>query len=124
MKKLYFKLIIVACLLFWACEDKTSVSNLHSIQIVSSNDILMPKQSTYLYARGYDKDGNRLDKISVSWSSSNGDIASIDQEGKVEAISKGIVKITVSSSQISATSDIVVSINKKRVLSEMFTSST
>ena len=54
----------------------------------------------------------------------NGDIASIDQEGKVEAISKGIVKITVSSSQISATSDIVVSINKKRVLSEMFTSST
>ena len=124
MQKLYFKLIIVTCLLLWACEDEISVSNLHSIQIVSSNDILMPKQSTYLYARGYDKDGNRLDKISVSWSSSNGDIASIDQEGKVEAISKGIVKITVSSSQISATSDIVVSINKKRVLSEMFTSST
>ena len=110
MKKLYFKLIIVTCLLFWACEDKISVSNLHSIQIVSSNDILMPKQSTYLYARGYDKDGNRLDKISVLWSSSNGDIASIDQEGRIEAIS--------------ATYDIVVSINKKRVLSEMFTSST
>ena len=124
MKKLYFKLIIVTCLSFWACEDKISVSNLHSIQIVSSNDILMPKQSTYLYARGYDKDGNRLDKISVSWSSSNGDIASIDQEGRIEAISKGIVKITASSSQISATYDIVVSINKKRVLSEMFTSST
>ena len=124
MKKIYFKLIIVTCLLFWACEDKISVSNLNSIQIVSSNDILMPKQSTYLYARGYDKDGNRLDKISVSWSSSNEDIASIDQEGKVEAISKGIVKITANSSQISATSDIVVSINKKRVLSEMFTSST
>ena len=124
MQKLYFKLIIVTCLLLWACEDKTSVSNLHSIQIVSSNDILMPKQSTYLYARGYDKDGNRLDKISVSWSSSNGDIASIDQEGRIEAISRGIVKITASSSQISATYDIVVSINKKRVLSEMFTSST
>ena len=124
MKKLYFKLIIVTCFLFWACEDKISVSNLYSIQIVSSNDILMPKQSTYLYARGYDKDGNRLDKISVSWSSSNGDIASIDQEGRIEAISKGIVKITASSSQISATYDIVVSINKKRVLSEMFTSST
>ena len=124
MKKLYFKLIIVTCFLFWACEDKISVSNLHSIQIVSSNDILMPKQSTYLYARGYDKDGNRLDKISVSWSSSNRDIASIDQEGRIEAISKGIVKITASSSQISATYDIVVSINKKRVLSEMFTSST
>ena len=124
MKKLYFKWIIVTCLLFWACEDKISVSNLNSIQIISSNDILMPKQSTYLYARGYDKDGNRLDKISVSWSSSNEDIASIDQEGKVEAISKGIAKITASSSQISATSDIVVSINKKRVLSEMFTSST
>ena len=124
MKKLYFKLIIVICLLFWACEDKINISNLHSIQIVSNNDILMPKQSTYLYARGYDKDGNRLDKISVSWSSSNGDIASIDQEGKVEAISKGIVEISASSSQISATSDIIVSINKKRVLSEMFTSST
>ena len=46
------------------------------------------------------------------------------KRGGIEAISRGIVKITASSSQISATSDIVVSINKKRVLSEMFTSST
>ena len=84
----------------------------------------MPKQTTYIYARGFDKDGNRIDKLPVEWSTSNPEVASIDNEGKVIAISKGISRITAKSSTISASSDIIISVNKKRVLSEMFTSST
>ena len=84
----------------------------------------MPGESTYFYARGFDKDGNRLDKLSVTWESSNEAIASINNEGKITAKSKGFTKISATSLEISASFDIIVSITKKRVLSEMFTSST
>ena len=124
MKRFIDKYLIIICFSFWTCEDKITVSSLDSIQIIISQDVLMPKQTTYIYARGFDKDGNRLDRLPVEWSTSNPEIASIDSEGKVVAISKGVARITAKSSNISASSDIIISVNKKRVLSEMFTSST
>ena len=124
MKRFIDKYLIIICFSFWTCEDKITVSSLNSIQIIISQDVLMPKQTTYIYARGFDKDGNRLDRLPVEWSTSNPEIASIDSEGKVVAISKGVARITAKSSTISASSDIIISVNKKRVLSEMFTSST
>tara|TARA_B100000927_G_scaffold21910_1_gene16627 strand:- start:257 stop:631 length:375 start_codon:yes stop_codon:yes gene_type:complete len=124
MKRFIDKYLIIICFSFWTCEDKITVSSLDSIQIIISQDVLMPKQTTYIYARGFDKDGNRLDRLPVEWSTSNPEIASIDSEGKVVAISKGVARITAKSSTISASSDIIISVNKKRVLSEMFTSST
>ena len=124
MKRFIDKYLIIIGFSFWTCEDKITVSSLDSIQIIISQDVLMPKQTTYIYARGFDKDGNRLDRLPVEWSTSNPEIASIDSEGKVVAISKGVARITAKSSTISASSDIIISVNKKRVLSEMFTSST
>ena len=124
MKRFIDKYLIIICFSFWTCEDKITVSSLDSIQIIISQDVLMPKQTTYIYARGFDKDGNRLDRLPVEWSTSNPEIASIDSEGKVVAISRGVARITAKSSTISASSDIIISVNKKRVLSEMFTSST
>ena len=124
MKIFNKKYIVLFCFFFWTCEDEVSVSNLDSIQIISTNDVLMPGQSTYFYARGFDKEGNRLDKLSVTWESSNEAVASINNEGKITAKSKGVTKISATSSEISASFDIIVSITKKRVLSEMFTSST
>ena len=124
MKRFIDKYLIIICFSFWTCEDKITVSSLDSIQIIISQDVLMPKQTTYIYARGFDKDGNRLDRLPVEWSTSNPKIATIDSEGKVVAISKGVARITAKSSTISASSDIIISVNKKRVLSEMFTSST
>jgi len=124
MKRFIDKYLIIICFSFWTCEDKITVSSLDSIQIIISQDVLMPKQTTYIYARGFDKDGNRLDRLPVEWSTSNPEIATIDSEGKVVAISKGVARITAKSSTISASSDIIISVNKKRVLSEMFTSST
>ena len=124
MRKLITHIAFLSFILLWTCEDKVKLSNLASIQIVVNEAILQPGQSTYFYARGFDKDGNRLDKLSVTWESSNEAIASINNEGKIIAKSKGVTKISATSSEISASFDIIVSITKKRVLSEMFTSST
>ena len=124
MKRFLDQYLLIICFSFWTCEDKITVSSLDSIQIIISQDVLMPKQTTYIYARGFDKDGNRLDRLRVEWSTSNPEIASIDSEGKVVAISKGVARITAKNSAVSASSDIIISVNKKRVLSEMFTSST
>ncbi len=124
MKRFKYRHLILCSIFLWTCEDKTASSSLDSIQIVTSQDVLMPKQTTFLYARGFDKDGNRLNKLSINWMSLNESIATIDSEGKVLAISKGVATISATSSNISGMIEIIISENKKRVLSEMFTSST
>ncbi len=124
MKRFKYRHLILCSIFLWTCEDKTTSSSLDSIQIVTSQDVLMPKQTTFLYARGFDKDGNRLNKLSINWMSLNESIATIDSEGKVLAISKGVATISATSSNISGMIEIIISENKKRVLSEMFTSST
>ena len=124
MKRFKYRHLILCSIFLWTCEDKTASSSLDSIQIVTSQDVLMPKQTTFLYARGFDKDGNRLNKLSINWMSLNESIATIDCEGKVLAISKGVATISATSSNISGMIEIIISENKKRVLSEMFTSST
>ena len=124
MKRFKYRHLILCSIFLWTCEDKTTSSSLDSIQIVTSQDVLMPKQTTFLYARGFDKNGNRLNKLSINWMSLNESIATIDSEGKVLAISKGVATISATSSNISGMIEIIISENKKRVLSEMFTSST
>lgn len=124
MKRFKYRHIILYSIFLWTCEDKAASSSLDSIQIVTSQDVLMPKQTTFLYARGFDKDGNRLNRLSINWMSLNESIATIDSEGKVLAISKGVATISATSSNISGMIEIIISENKKRVLSEMFTSST
>ena len=124
MKRFKYRHLILCSIFLWTCEDKTASSSLDSIQIVTSQDVLMPKQTTFLYARGFDKNGSRLNKLSINWMSLNESIATIDSEGKVLAISKGVATISATSSNISGMIEIIISENKKRVLSEMFTSST
>ena len=124
MKRFKYTHLILCSIFLWTCEDKTTSSSLDSIQIVTSQDVLMPKQTTFLYARGFDKNGSRLNKLSINWMSLNESIATIDSEGKVLAISKGVAIISATSSNISGMIEIIISENKKRVLSEMFTSST
>ena len=124
MKRFKYTHLILCSIFLWTCEDKTTSSSLDSIQIVTSQDVLMPKQTTFLYARGFDKNGSRLNKLSINWMSLNESIATIDSEGKVLAISKGAATISATSSNISGMIEIIISDNKKRVLSEMFTSST
>ncbi len=111
-------------LFFWSCNDEVQLSNLSTIQIVATEYILMPSQTTFFYARGFDKDGNRIDKIDVKWSSSDPVIASINDEGEVKALSHGIAIISVTSNGISASKDLAVTSTRRKILSEMFTSST
>ena len=116
--------IYAISLFFWACNDEVQVSNLSTIQLVATEYILMPNQTTFFYARGFDRDGNRIDKIDVEWSSSNPTIASISNEGKVKALSHGIATISAVSNGISASKELAITSTRRKILSEMFTSST
>lgn len=124
MRKLIIHIAFLSFILLWTCEDKAKLSNLASIQIVANESILQPGQSTYFYARGFDKDNNRIDKINVEWSSSDESIITIDSGGKATAKSKGMAAIIALSSEISASKEIVISNTRRKILSEMFTSST
>ena len=124
MKRLYLYILLCLFSFFAACDDKVEVSSLSRIQLVSAESILRPNQTTFFYARGYDKDGNRLDKIDVEWTSSNPNIADISSSGEVIAMIEGATEISASSNGISASKEIAVSNTRRKILSEMFTSST
>ena len=91
--------------------------------LLQPNTFLCPIKPLF-YARGFDKDGNRIDKIDVEWSSSNPSIASISNEGEAKALSHGIATISAVSNGISASKELAVTSTRRKILSEMFTSST
>lgn len=60
-----------------------------------------------LTAQVYDEDGNLLDE-EVDWSSLNGDVAMVDDQGVVTALGQGTALIVVAASGLSDTATIVV----------------
>ena len=64
------------------------------------------------------------DRIDVEWSSSDPNIADISSSGEVIAMIEGATEISASSNGISASKEIAVSNTRRKILSEMFTSST
>ena len=124
MKKITTHLALLFSFFLWTCEDKVKISNLASIQIIGDDSLFKIGQSSYFYARGFDKNNNRIDKIDVAWSSSDESVITIDNEGKATAVSKGTADLIASSSDVTALKEIVVSTSRRKVLSEMFTSST
>ena len=62
--------------------------------------------------------------IDVEWSSSDPNIADISSSGEVIAMIEGATEISASSNGISASKEIAVSNTRRKILSEMFTSST
>ena len=89
MKSLHSYILLCLFSFFAACDDKVEVSSLSRIQLVSAESILRPNQTTFFYARGYDKDGNRLDKIDVELSSFLSNISAsicFDKAGTATAV--------------------------------------
>ena len=60
----------------------------------------------------------------VIWSSENDAVATVDEKGVVTAIDVGVTTIFATYETVQGMRNVTVSIIKKRVLSEMFTSST
>ncbi len=124
--KKYIFLSFILSSLFWSCEDKRSSANQvpSSIVITPVNSILKPNQSVQLYSLVIDKNNSEIDEPEVVWSSANELVAIVNQNGLVTTKSKGSVTIIASVGTIQGMAEIVVSITRRRVLSEMFTSST
>ena len=124
--KKYIFLSYILSSLFWSCEDKRSSANQvpSSIVITPVNSILKPNQSVQLYSLVIDKNNSEIDEPEVVWSSTNELVAIVNQKGLVTTKSKGSVTIIASVGTIQGMAEIVVSITRRRVLSEMFTSST
>ena len=127
MKK-YILAITAITFLFFSCEDKASDSPQAPDMIIISpavgRIILQPGQTIQFTSRVFDKNNQEIIDVSVVWSSDNNAIATIDENGIVTAVKEGIATIMATLETIQSMREVIVSTSKKRVLSELFTSST
>lgn len=117
-------LLIITIFLFWSCEDKTKATQeLDAIVLSPVKSILQPGQTVQLSALVIDKLNSSMD-LPVTWSTTNDQIATISKEGMVTAVGQGEANIYATIDNVQGMAEILVSPNRRRVLSEMFTSST
>ena len=124
--KIYLYLTFLLSSLFLSCEDKdaSTIQVPSSILITPVNSILKPNESIQLYSLVIDNNNSKIDEPEVVWSSTNELVAIVNQKGLVTTKSKGSVNIIATVGTIQGMAEIVVSTTRRRVLSEMFTSST
>jgi hypothetical protein len=117
-------LLIVTILLFWSCEDKTNATpELDAIVISPVRSILQPGKTIQFSALVIDKSNSPMD-LPVIWSTTNDQIATISKEGMVTAVGQGEANIYATIDNVQGIAEILGSNSRRRVLSEMFTSST
>ena len=114
--------------LFFSCEDQKNGSNqIPDLVIISpgvGRFILKPGESIQLDALVIDNNNQEIVNPELVWSSSNSEVAIITEDGILNAIKEGLAAITVSHENIQSMREVAVTSSKKRVLSELFTSST
>jgi hypothetical protein len=126
--KKYILVITAITFLFFSCEDKASDSPQAPDMIIISPGvgriILQPRETIQFKSRVFDKNNQEIIDASVVWSSDNDAVATIDENGIVTAVKEGIATIMATLETIQSMREVAVSTSKKRVLSELFTSST
>ena len=93
-------------------------------RITPVNSILKPNQTVQLYSLVIDNNNSEIDDPEVVWSSTNEFVAIVDQNGRVTTKSKGSTSIIATVENIQGMAKIYVSNIRRKILSEMFTSST
>ena len=122
MKKIFLSIVIAFA--FWTCEDKTQLTQeLDTIVVSPVRSILQLGQTVQFNALAIDKSNSSMD-IPVTWSTTNDQIATITKEGLVTAVGQGEANIYATVDNIQGMAEVLVSTDRRRVLSEMFTSST
>jgi uncharacterized protein YjdB len=120
-KNLLFILITFA---FWSCEDKAEPKQeIGSIVVSPLSNILRLGQTIQFSALVIDKSNASMD-VPVIWSTTNDQVATITKEGLVTAVGQGESVIYATIDNVQGMAEILVSINRRRMLSELFTSST
>ena len=123
MKK---RLVIISRLIIFSCEDNGSETDQipDSIIVNPGNVVLQPEQTIQMRTSIIDKENKKIEDAIVVWTSENNAVAIVDENGIVTGKSKGSSYIIATVDNIQGTAEVTVSTIKKRVLSEMFTSST
>ena len=123
MKRLVI-IILLAFLIFWSCEDqKPDESVVSSIVITPNKIILKPGKTEQFYALVIDHNNMAMD-ADITWKSSNPSVATINNEGLVTAVAMGSTEIFATVDAVQGLAETLVSDIRRRVLSEMITSST
>lgn len=122
------RLLVAIAFLIFACEDQkgdaTQVPDVVDISPGSGRFTLQPGQTIQLKSRVIDKRNQEIVDAKVVWSSDNNAVATIDENGILTAVKVGIATIIATYETVQGMREVVVTTSKKRVLSELFTSST
>ena len=123
MKRLVI-IILLAFLISWSCEDeKPGESVVSSIVITPNKIILKPGKTEQFYALVIDQNNIEME-ADITWNSSHQSVATINNEGLVTAVATGSTEIFATVDAIQGLAEALVSGIRRRVLSEMITSST
>ena len=123
MKRLVI-IILLAFLISWSCEDeKPSESVVSSIVITPNKIILKPGKTEQFYALVIDQNNIEME-ADITWNSSHPSVATINNEGLVTAVATGSTEIFATVDAVQGLAEALVSGIRRRVLSEMITSST
>ena len=118
--------LIFASLLLLSCDDTKSAAELvpESINITPGSIIIKPKEKQQLRAQILTIDKQTIDDMVITWSSDNESIAIVDQKGLLTGKSQGTTYILATIGNVQSSIEITVSAIRRRILSELFTSST
>ena len=118
--------LIFASLLLLSCDDTKSAAELvpESINITPGSIIIKPEQKQQLRAQILTIDKQTIDDMVITWSSDNESIAIVDQKGLLTGKSQGTTYILATIGNVQNSIEITVSAIRRRILSELFTSST
>ena len=123
MKRLFI-IILLAFFISWSCEDeKPDESVASSIVITPNKIILKPGRAEQFYALVIDQNNMAMD-ADITWKSSIPSVATINNEGLVTAVATGSTDIFATVDAVQGLAETLVSGIRRRVLSELITSST
>ena len=121
------KTVFISLMFFiFSCEDNNgeNIEIVSSIVVSPANPLTEPNKTTQFYALVISGSNKELVDQPIVWKSSNEEVAIVDEKGMVTSINQGYSDITAELGGVKGSSQVVVSSIRKRVLSEMFTSST
>ncbi|MDG2366843.1 MAG: Ig-like domain-containing protein [Candidatus Marinimicrobia bacterium] len=118
--------MIFASLLLLSCDDTKSAAELvpESINITPGSIIIKPEEKQQLRAQILTIDKQTIDDMVITWSSDNESVAIVDQKGLLTGKSQGTTYILATIGNVQSSIEITVSAIQRRILSELFTSST
>ena len=118
--------LIFASLLLLSCDDSKSAAELvpESINITPGSIIIKPEEKQQLRAQILTIDKQTIDDMVITWSSDNESVAIVDQKGLLTGKSQGTTYILATIGNVQSSIEITVSAIRRRILSELFTSST